>query len=150
MTYYGTIDHEALRQELVKVLPENNWYLTGATGEVTFNSTDLVNEEKAKTIIEQHITDAPLRVQNKIILDLTKALEDFYDSKAKEKKYDNRLTCTLRAGYAGPFQSEGISFAIWMDNCNAYAYQVMQDVLAEEREIPTSEELIVELPILEW
>jgi len=147
MTYYGTIDHEALRQEIAKVLPDNNWYLTGATGEVTFNGE---GEEIAAPVIEQHILDAPLRVQNKIILDLTKALEDFYDSKAQEKKYDNRLTCTLRAGYAGPFQSEGISFAIWMDNCNAYAYQVMQDVLAEEREIPTSEELIVELPILEW
>lgn len=68
MTYYGTIDHEALRQELVKVLPDNNWYLTGATGEVTFNSADLVNEELAQPVIEQHIADATKRETNNIIL----------------------------------------------------------------------------------
>lgn len=68
MTHYGTIDHEALRQELVKALPDSNWYLTGATGEVTFNSTDLVNEELASPVIEQHILDAPQREKEYLCL----------------------------------------------------------------------------------
>ena len=48
------------------------------------------------------------------------------------------------------FQTEGIAFATWMDNCNAYGYQVMADCLAQLRTIPTVEELIAELPELIW
>lgn len=80
----------------------------------------------------------------------TKALETLYDKEAKDHRYDSRLTCALRAGYVGPFQAEGVAFATWMDNCNAYAYGVMGDVLAATRTIPTIEELISELPELTW
>lgn len=80
----------------------------------------------------------------------TAALEALYDTTAQSRKYDNRLTCALRAGYAGPFQSEGTTFAVWMDTCNAYAYQVMREVLLATRPLPTVEELISELPELVW
>jgi hypothetical protein len=90
------------------------------------------------------------KTNDEIIKELTQALEAHYDSKAQERRYDNRITCALRAGYAGPFQAEGQAFAVWMDTCNAYGYQVMQDVLAELRPVPTAEELIAELPVLVW
>ena len=88
--------------------------------------------------------------QQRIIQELTAALEKHYDTKAQEKKYDNRMTCALRAGYAGPFQAEGAAFAVWMDTCNAYGYRVMEDVLTGTRTIPTPTELIAELPELTW
>ena len=88
--------------------------------------------------------------QEEIIKSLTKSLEDYYDLIAQKKRYDNRLTCALRAGYTGPFQSEGQSFATWMDNCNAYAYTVMEDVLLGNRAIPTAAELLAELPVAPW
>lgn len=78
------------------------------------------------------------------------ALEAHYDAVAQTKRYDNRLTCALRAGYPGPFQSEGIAFAIWMDECNAYAYEVMNQVLSGRRGMPTIEGLIAELPSIDW
>jgi len=90
------------------------------------------------------------KTNDEIIVDLTKALEDHYDSKAREKRYDNRLTCALRAGYTGPFQADGMAFAQWMDSCNAYGYQVMADCLAGARLVPAPEELIAELPVLTW
>jgi len=74
-TYYGTIDHEALRQEIAKVLPESGWYLTGATGEVTFNTFNGEGEDVATPVIEQHILDAPKRGANSIILTQIKDLE---------------------------------------------------------------------------
>jgi len=80
----------------------------------------------------------------------TTALEAMYDTTAQSRKYDNRLTCALRAGYAGPFQAEGTAFAVWMDTCNAYAYQVMTEVLLATRPLPTVQELISELPELVW
>lgn len=52
MTYYGQIDHEALRQELAKVALPEGWYLTGATGEITYHGE---GEDVAGPIIEDHI-----------------------------------------------------------------------------------------------
>lgn len=78
------------------------------------------------------------------------ALEIHYDAAAQSRRYDNRLTCTLRAGFPGPFQSEGLAFATWMDQCNAYAYGQMALVQAGERAQPTPDELVAELPVLTW
>lgn len=80
----------------------------------------------------------------------TAALESHYDAKARERRYDNRLTCALRAGYQGPFQDEGQAFAIWMDTCNAYAYGVMAEVQSGTRPMPSAAGLIAELPDLIW
>lgn len=87
---------------------------------------------------------------DEIIKNIITGLEYYYDKVAQVKKYDNRVTCTLRAGYAGPFQSEGLAFAIWMDECNAYGYTVMENVLLGLRGIPTISELILELPVPPW
>lgn len=80
----------------------------------------------------------------------TAALEAHYDNVAQSRRYDNRLTCALRAGYPGPFQPEGSTFAVWMDNCNAYAYQQLGVVKSGQRPMPTVEELIAELPSIVW
>lgn len=78
------------------------------------------------------------------------ALTAHFDAKAQERRYDNRLTCALRAGFPGPFQAEGLAFAQWMDNCNAYAYTVMGQVLGGLRPMPTVEAFIEEMPDLIW
>ena len=80
----------------------------------------------------------------------TAALEAHYDSKAQERKYDNRYTCSLRAGYAGPFQAEGTAFAVWMDACNAQCYTMLAQVQAGTIPLPTIEEVISALPELTW
>lgn len=77
-------------------------------------------------------------------------LSFYFDAKAKEKNYDNRITAALRAGYPGPYQSEGIAFAQWMDNCNSYTYQVLNEIKNGARPVITFEELIPELPNLTW
>jgi hypothetical protein len=80
----------------------------------------------------------------------TERLEQHYDTMAQTKQYDSRLTCTLRAGFAGPFQTEGQAFAVWMDTCNALAYQIMADVQAGTRPLPAEDELVAELPVMVW
>lgn len=81
----------------------------------------------------------------------TTALNKHLDDVAKQRRYDSRVTCSLRAGYPGPFQAEGIAFATWMDACNAAAYQIWADVRNGVRTIPESvEAFIAELPVIEW
>jgi hypothetical protein len=81
---------------------------------------------------------------------LTSALDGHLNSTARQRSYDDRFTCSLRAGYAGPFQAEGHAFAAWMDDCNMVAYQIMADVKKGLRAIPTESELISELPVIVW
>jgi hypothetical protein len=85
-----------------------------------------------------------------LIASYIRALEAHYDANAQQRRYDGRLTCALRAGYPGPFQAEGLAFAIWMDECNAYAYAQLSLIGLGERGMPTEAEMPLELPVLVW
>ena len=82
--------------------------------------------------------------------DLEIALDNHITAIAKAKGYDDRISCTVRAGYVNPWQAEGIAFGTWMDSCYTTAHQIMADVQAGTREIPTTEQLISELPLMVW
>ncbi|MDH1442072.1 hypothetical protein N5O88_05560 [Pseudomonas sp. GD03721] len=81
---------------------------------------------------------------------LTAVLNHHLDAVAGERRYDSRFTCSLRAGFPGPFQEEGQVFAAWMDACNMAAYQLMAEVKAGSRKVPTEAELIAAMPVIEW
>lgn len=85
-----------------------------------------------------------------VVADFDAKLLALFDEKAAEKRYDNRITCALRAGYSGPFQADGVAFAQWMDDCNAHCYRVWDDVISGLRTTPTWAELLAELPTLAW
>ncbi len=78
------------------------------------------------------------------------ALTAHLDKVAAERRYDNRITCSLRAGYPGPYQAEGIAFATWMDTCLYSAYILLQEIQAGTAAIPTVEKFIASLPVLQW
>ena len=78
------------------------------------------------------------------------AITNHLDSVAQTKYYDNRITCSVRAAYPGPYQAEGISFGTWMDTCNAAGYQILADYQAGLIPQPTIEELIAGLPEMVW
>lgn len=88
--------------------------------------------------------------QEEILAAYTAAMDGLFNSTAQARRYDNRVTCALRAGYPGPFQAEGLAFAQWMDACNALGYQVMGEVLGGLRPLPTVAEFLALLPVMEW
>jgi hypothetical protein len=97
-----------------------------------------------KTLTEQQYMDIMVRR-------FDAALTAHLDTTAQTRRYDNRITCALRAGYAGPFQAEGAAFATWMDACNALGYQILAEVQAGARPAPASPEaFIAELPPMVW
>jgi len=99
---------------------------------------------EADAILNPAPTDAEIRTQ------LEAAVDAHINATAQTKGYDNRITCALRAGYTNPWQIEGIAFGEWMDNCYTYCYQVLADVQAATRAIPSEAELIAELPVMVW
>ena len=86
----------------------------------------------------------------RIKAEIEAGIDAYIDSVAQAKGYDNRLTCMARAGFEGPFQAEGIAFGQWMDSCYLACFQIMDEVMAELRPVPTVDELIAELPPMVW
>ena len=84
--------------------------------------------------------------QAKIIAEYEAALDAYLDAVAQQHRYRDRVTFAMRAGYAGPWQSEGVKFGTWMDTCNAQAYALLESVLAGEAELPSKEDFIASLP----
>jgi hypothetical protein len=83
--------------------------------------------------------------------DFDAALTLHLDATAQARRYDNRITCMVRAGFPGPFQAEGLAFAAWADSCNAFAYQLLADVLSGAAPMPASVQSFIDmLPPMEW
>lgn len=83
--------------------------------------------------------------------DFDRALTAHLDTTAQQRRYDNRITCMVRAGFPGPFQAEGQAFATWCDNCNAAAYQLLALVQQGKSPAPPSvEAFLSSLPVMVW
>lgn len=78
------------------------------------------------------------------------ALIDFFDRAAQAKQYDNRITCAMRASYAGPYQGEGAAFGTWMDECYARAYALQAQAARGEAPYPAVAELLAIMPSMDW
>lgn len=78
------------------------------------------------------------------------ALTDHFNAVAAQRHYDSYLTAALRAGYAGPFQAEGIAYGSWMDSCNAQGYALISAVQAGTKPLPTIPDFIAGLPAMAW
>ncbi|HAX23050.1 MAG TPA: hypothetical protein DCY64_22535 [Hydrogenophaga sp.] len=89
---------------------------------------------------------APAEVQAEYIA----KLDEHIDSAARARGYDNRVTCAMRAGYAGPYQAECLAFAQWMDDCYQRGTKALAAVLAGKRQMPTPEAFFAELPEMVW
>jgi hypothetical protein len=83
--------------------------------------------------------------------DLDAALVKHFDAAAAQKLYDSRITCVMRAGYAGPYQAEAIAFATWMDDCTASAYQQLQEYESHDKPARKAVQAIIDtLPAMDW
>lgn len=109
--------------------------------------------QDGKYVMQYRVDPADLTQEQRDAILLARyeaALTAHLDATAQSRRYDNRITCALRAGYPGPFQAEGQAFAAWMDQCNALGYQVLAEVQAGTRPLPTESEFIAMLPPMVW
>ena len=90
--------------------------------------------------------DADAKAQLKASLEQT--VQSYLDGEAQKLGYDNIVSACTYASASNPFQEEGQSFVSWRGNVWATCYQILADVEAGTRSIPTEEELLAELPTL--
>lgn len=81
---------------------------------------------------------------------VTAAVQSHLDAAAQLRGFDNIFTAATYVGSVIPrFNNDATALRNWRDLCWAYCYQVLADVQAGTRTIPTVEELLAELPTLE-
>ncbi|MGR1224327.1 hypothetical protein ACUVMQ_15295 [Aeromonas veronii] len=85
-----------------------------------------------------------------ITASLTASVQAHMDTQARALNYDDIKTAVTYADEPAvpKFQAEGLAFREWRSLGWAHYYAVLDAVNAGEREIPTSAELIAELPPL--
>lgn len=80
---------------------------------------------------------------------LTNAAQHVLDNEAQKLNYDSCLSvCSYVDTGVSKFDDEGKAFRAWRSAVWAKGYEILNAVLAGEREIPTEEELLAELPSL--
>lgn len=129
-------------------------------GEVPFHATPDDVEEHGRELYARALAGEfgpvapyvlPVPTPDEIQKSLTDAIQRHMDAKARERNYDGILSlCTYATSTNPKFAAEGQAGVVWRDACWATAYSVMNEVLAGNREIPTVEELLAELPVFYW
>lgn len=77
------------------------------------------------------------------------AIEDHLNVTAQSFRYDNMMSARSYAGYTNPFQTEAQSLAVWASNCWVKAGEIEAAVEAGDRDMPTIDEVLAELPVFE-
>lgn len=97
------------------------------------------------------VVDAPEPDPSVLIEMFRVAIQAHVDAVAVAKRYDNG---TSLASYVvstnAQWTAEAVAFVAWRDAVWAYAYGELDKVLAAERDVPTVEQFIAELPTMEW
>lgn len=101
-------------------------------------------------IVGSSISEADLSEEN-IQKVLTIAVQAHMDTIAQTRNYDNIHTaCSYANSTDEIFSAEGQACLAWRDAVWRKCYDILAEVKAGTRGIPTVEELIAELPIIEW
>ena len=110
------------------------------------DATHIINNEPV-TIIPEPIPPTPEEIKQALV----DAVQRHLDATARTRNYDGILSLCSYATSTDPvFAAEGQAGVIWRDACWRYSYQVLADVQAELRTIPTPAELVAELPVILW
>jgi hypothetical protein len=95
--------------------------------------------------------EPPAPTPEEIQARLVAAVQGYLDKKAKERGYDGILSaCSYASSTDAVFAAEGQACLAWRDEVWRKCYEVLDAVTAGERDVPTAEELLAELPALTW
>lgn len=147
-TIYNLENGEILR---TVVSPEDHISIQCGDGEEFYlncppEATHIINNEPI-TIIPEPIPPT----EAEIITSLTQAVQSRLDSEARTHNYDGILSlCSYATSLDPIFKAEGQAGVEWRDAVWRTSNQIMAEVKAGTRPVPTSEELLAELPGMVW
>ncbi len=119
--------------------------LWGQVDEYAKANPDKVTQEVEPEPEEPTQEEIEARIQKQ----LTDAVQRYLDAKAQELNYDSCLSvCSYVDTGVQKFDDEGRCFRAWRSQVWAKGYEILAQVQAGERAIPSEEELLAELPEL--
>lgn len=111
------------------------------------NNIDILLAKKA----EREYVAPPAPTEAEIQKQLTDAVQNYMDTTVQARNYDNiNSACTYANSTDHIFAAEGVACVKWRDAVWRKCYDMLAEVKAGTRAIPTAEEVIAELPALEW
>lgn len=135
------------KEVLIAVGDDIEWFVELGYTEIG----DVEQGYDGKHYLAGYAPEKPAPTEEEIQAQLTQAVQDYMDNKAQEKNYDNIHTaCTYANSTDEIFKKEGTACVAWRDNVWKTCYNILAEVKAGNRAIPTIEELIAELPVLVW
>ena len=88
-------------------------------------------------------------MQAEVIAGYTQQVQNYLDTTAQERGYDNIVSlCTYATSTIPKFKLEGQAGVIWRDAVWSTCYEILAGVQAGTREVPT--DIISELPVMNW
>lgn len=83
--------------------------------------------------------------------DYARYLKNFIDTKAREKDYDDSVSCATYANSNNElWKQEALNFISWRDLCWEYAYNIQQQVETGAMQPPSMDEFLTNIPVLNW
>ena len=119
-------------------LPENLIPSLGRRGTVLIGDKDITYEP---------VTLDPNTVKSDKINVLMADIRNLLRSTANTHGYDNIDCACVYAGSPNPFREESMEFVSWRGNVWNKFYLILNEVKDKKRELPTSTELLEELPV---
>ena len=148
---------------LTLFLRENIEETTNEYGDTVYNYDEYRLEIRDRLNLEQYIETnfgalilkAKQAEIGQIKINLEKAIDKHIDQVAAEKGYGRdglspSAACLGYAAYQNEYQDEAVKFGEWIASLWPVVYRVMSEVEAGQREVPTKENLINELPEMVW
>lgn len=106
---------------------------------------EIYKEPEKPVIPQRELTQEEIK---QMLID---GVQEHMDEMAKTRGYDNILSaCSYINTGVERFDIEGEQARKWRSQVWAYCYEYLDEVLAGERQIPSLEELIYELPVIDW
>ena len=104
-------------------------------------------QEPSVGVTTTEVEDVP--TQADIIAGYTQQVQNYLYTTAQERGYDGILSlCTYATSSNATFTKEGQAGVIWRDAVWTKCYEILAEVQAGTREVPT--DIISELPVMNW
>jgi hypothetical protein len=146
LTEAGDIDLVVVFEEIGEPIP-----FTASVYDSEPHGRDLYNRAAASEFGPVAPYVPPVPTQEATLNAMTSAIQEHLDNKARERRYDGILSlCTYATSTNPKFAAEGQAGVNWRDAVWATAYTIMDEVLGGNREVPSVEELLAELPVFKW
>lgn len=86
-----------------------------------------------------------------ITREFTDAIQRHLDTEARTRGYDNILSaCSYAAGNHPKYSAEGQACLDWREAVWDKGYEILADVQAGNRPMPTEQQVLAELPVMVW